>query len=253
MLPLLLQLATAPAPPAVTATASVQVLAASGDHWYRDRELVGVRYRPHLFGRFWGNLGGSLSAENGLFPSKSGATTRHWAVGLEGTVISQDGATLRFGVIHGRLVSDRTTERVRADGLPLITYYAFVAVSADLYVTGLEGPAGPWLELGIEHPVYVPQSVGLATNDAIVRWRTRPVAVMLRKLINARNQQPYEFWTMALSVQPFEFGGLREGRIGKRLRWLTIEGGSRPVPSYSDSRAVALRYVGVGATVTTGR
>jgi hypothetical protein len=231
-------------------TATVQLIALSNDDFYRDREVLAVRYRPRLVGSVYGHVGGTLIAENGLFPSKSGASLRHWAAGVEVEPV-RGRTTWILGLSHGRIVEQRSDERAHAL-LPDVTYYAFFAGMTGLRVAGLRGPLGPQLELTLESVWWTPQSVSLGTNTALLRMRTRPLSCLFRIKTHAQDQAAWRFLNLTCALQPFELEPWRRGPVGRRLRWLQLEAGQRPVLSYTENRDVGLRYVAVGAAFTLG-
>jgi hypothetical protein len=215
---------------------SVTLSVASGDDFYRDRETFGVRYRTPALAGLTLQAGALAANENGLFPSKSGGAVRHWAAGLEGRVITVGRTILRASLIHGRLVEQRSEERSRLTSdrsalLPGTIYYTIWAVGAEV--------AWPRGSLTFERLVAVPVAVHVGLHRAILRIQTAPATVMVQLIESSADQPPYQFWTAEATVRPL-------WRQGAPWKWLGVQGGTRPVPSYTADRHVALTFLGVG-------
>lgn len=212
----------------LTVAGSVTATAAASDGFYRDREVLGARYHAHLTGPLHLQAGGILAAENGLFPSKSGAGTRHWAVGLA----LAPWPWVQVGPIGGRLVEQRTDERPH-EGLRDIAYYGFVAAGFEIRA----GPAG----LTVERLLWVPQQAGLGLHQWRLAARVPGLSCSASRVVQSDDQAPYAFWAPQCALRPFRILG------GPRLlRPLVIEGGRRAVLSYRTDRSAALDYLSVG-------
>lgn len=212
----------------VSAMATVTATVAGDDAFYRDREVLGVRVHQPVAGPLFVQAGGMLAAENGLFPSKSGAGLRHWAVAAGLTPLR----SVRLSVIHGRFTQQRSPERDHS-GLPTIGYYTFVGAGAAIVT--------PQLELSAERLLWIPQQVSTGLNRWVLRLRTAPLEVLVRRTAHSGDQAPYAFWSAVATLHP------------RFLRPFGVEGGWRPVPSYRRSRDVRLGYVAAGVYVGIGR
>lgn len=209
------------------------------DAFYRDREVFAARYRVSLGHRWTVEAGGMLAAENGLFPSKSGAQVRHWAVGIDKTVPMEaqrcfmvrcsGRVDLRFGLSHGRIVEERSNERLRPDSLPEIAYYSFVAGSMGLH--------SKTVAVTVEKLIVVWNVTGLGLNNWIVRVRSRPLDCILRQTvpdaIGVDASALDGFWSGSCRLLPF-----------RRLPF-GVEAGQRPVLGYREPTS-RLRYVALG-------
>lgn len=212
----------------LTAAASVTATAASSDAFYRDRETIGVRYHQTIMGPLFLDAGGMLAAENGLFPSKSGAGLRHWAVAVGIAPLRP----VRLSVIHGRFTQQRSPERDHS-GLPTFGYYAFVGAGAAIVTPGAE--------LTAERLLWVPQQFATGLNRWVFRFRTAPLEVLVRQTVASKDQVPYALWSGVATLRP------------RLTRPFGIEGGWRPLPSYRRNREELLRYVALGVYAGLGR
>ena len=221
----------------LSASASVTAVVASSDAFYRDREVLGVRYHQAV-GKVFAQAGGMLAAENGLFPSKSGASLRHWAVAAGIAPLRP----VRLSVIHGRFTHQRSPARDHA-GLPSITYYTFVGAGLTL--------VGDGLELGAERLLWVPQQVSIGLNRWVFRFRSAPLELLIRQTVNSDDQAAYAFWSGTATLRPFV--DIKKCHPCQWLRPIGVEAGWRPVPSYRANREVRLRYLAVGVFARVGR
>jgi hypothetical protein len=218
----------------LTAAGSIAATVASSDGFYRDRETFGVRWRsPGVEMGYEAPLtlqvGVMAANENGLFPSKSGAGVRHWALALEQQFVPG----LRASVIYGRFIEQRSDERPHP-GLPQITYYQLLAFGVE--VRDSAGHAVLTLEKLLAHP----KAVHVGLHTFIARLRSPPADVMLQLIEGSEDQGTgYQFLTAEATVRPL-------WRLGAPWRYLGLQGGTRPVPSYSSDRSVALRFLSAG-------
>lgn len=210
----------------ITASGSVASVLSSSDTWYRDRETFGVRYRVKLAGPIGLQVGALLAAENGLFPSKSGATTRHWAAALEYR------GRFTLSAIYGRLVEQRTDERLHVY-TPDIAYYTFVA-------GGLMYAPSPKASVGVEVLLWNIKQVAIQANAVILRLHTEPLDCIVRVMTPGSDEpQAHTFVAPSCILRPLY-------PAKAPWKWIGIEAGWRPVLDYDINASVSLRHLSAG-------
>ena len=216
----------------LTAAGSVSASVTNSDDFYRDRETFGVRYRtPQLVEMGYQaplklQIGLLTTNENGLFPSKSGAGIRHWAVGLEQSFNPK----IKASIIYGRFIEQRSVEREHIN-LPAITYYQLVAVGTEITTSDVT--------VTFEKLLAHPKTVHIGLHTFIARLRTHPADIMIQHIKNSPDQLEYQFWSASTIVRPLY-------KFEAPWKWVGVEGGWRPIPSYTEDRSVNLRFLNVG-------